>query len=535
MTWFKDLKISRKLMMAVLAMVFMQVGLGAFALRQLDSLKADSAEMATNWQPSISAISAIQLGLARVRSFEMQHILGKNEQDYQEAEQHASRHVAALKKAQASYAPLISEPEEKTLYAKVEQQIETLLVEHRKIFALSKAGQPEEARLLQRGEATRTYRAVQQNLETLIAINNNGATLSSLQADATYHHTRLWIAGTVLLFGSLALVVAGGVARSVSRSLQQAVAVAQRVTSGDLDADIRPAGKDEAGQLLSSLKSMNDSLRHIVGDVRTRAGTIAVASAEIFKGTLHLSSRTEEQAGALEQTASTMEELTTIVKQNADHARQANELAVSASEVASAGGEVVRQVVSTMDAINASSRKVADIIGVIDAIAFQTNILALNAAVEAARAGEQGKGFAVVATEVRSLAQRSATAAKEIKELIESSVGQVQAGGDLVARAGHTMQEVVVSVRRVSEVVGKISSASQQQRDGIEQVNAAIVRMEDMTQQNAALAEQATAASQSLQEQAQKLIGSVGVFALTPASAAAPMAGMAPPVLASPV
>jgi methyl-accepting chemotaxis protein len=319
------------------------------------------------------------------------------------------------------------------------------------------------------------------------------------------------LAGITLL---LSAMVAWLVSRSITRPLTEAVDVAQRVADGDLTADIRPSSKDETGQLMTSLKAMNDSLFKIVSQVRQGTDTIATASNEIAVGNLDLSSRTEQQASSLEETASSMEELTSTVKQNADNARQANQLAVSASEVAIQGGSVVEQVVSTMGSINDSSKKIVDIISVIDGIAFQTNILALNAAVEAARAGEQGRGFAVVASEVRSLAQRSASAAKEIKALIDDSVEKVDTGSKLVAQAGSTMTEVVSSVKRVTDIVGEITAASQEQSAGIEEVNQAITQMDEVTQQNAALVEEAAAAAQSLQDQAAKLAEIVSVFKL---------------------
>uniref|UniRef100_UPI00035E7BFB methyl-accepting chemotaxis protein n=1 Tax=Herbaspirillum lusitanum TaxID=213312 RepID=UPI00035E7BFB len=293
-------------------------------------------------------------------------------------------------------------------------------------------------------------------------------------------------------------------------------AAADMLASGDLTARVRVSDgqQDEIGQLMRAVNGISEGLAHVVADVRQGTEQITTASSEIATGNLDLSSRTEQQAGSLEETASAMEELTSTVKQNADNAGQANQLALSASEVASQGGAVVGKVIDTMGSINESSRKIVDIISVIDGIAFQTNILALNAAVEAARAGEQGRGFAVVASEVRSLAQRSAAAAKEIKGLIDDSVEKVEAGSKLVEQAGATMGEVVASVKRVTDIVGEISSASQEQRAGIEQVNHAIVQMEQTTQQNAALVEQAAAAAQSLQDQAHKLTASVSTFKL---------------------
>ena len=327
---------------------------------------------------------------------------------------------------------------------------------------------------------------------------------------------------------ALACMIAYFTTRSITQPLNRAVGLAETVAAGDLTSRIDSNSKDETGKLLTALKTMNARLLQIVGEVRVSTDTIATASGEIATGNLDLSSRTEQQASSLEETASAMEELTSTVRQNADNARQANQLATSASEVAVQGGSVVGQVVDTMESINESSRKIVDIISVIDGIAFQTNILALNAAVEAARAGEQGRGFAVVASEVRSLAQRSAAAAKEIKTLIDDSVEKVGQGSKLVAQAGVTMDEVVASVKRVTDVMGEITAASQEQSDGIEQVNQAITQMDQTTQQNAALVEQAAAAAQSLQDQAGRLTQVVGVFKISGADMSVGRAEVSP-------
>ena len=302
--------------------------------------------------------------------------------------------------------------------------------------------------------------------------------------------------------------------RLVTRPLEQALHVVRTVAAGDLRTRIEVRGRDEIGALMSAMQDMNESLTRLVTQVRSGIDTVAVASREIAGGNLDLSSRTEQQAGSLEETASSMEQLTAAVKQNADNARRANQLAASATEVAVKGGEVVSQVVSTMRSINDASSQISHIIGVIDGIAFQTNILALNAAVEAARAGEQGRGFAVVATEVRSLAQRSAGAAKEIKVLIQDSVARVDHGSKLVAHAGGTMDEIVASVKRVDTIMVEIMEASAQQSSGIEQINAAVMQMDQVTQQNAALVEQSAAAADSLQDQASSLAAVVSVFKL---------------------
>jgi methyl-accepting chemotaxis protein len=322
----------------------------------------------------------------------------------------------------------------------------------------------------------------------------------------------------MVALGIVALVVGAAcalwVTRSITRPINYALQVARTVASGDLTSQIKASTRDETGQLLHALHDMNESLSQIVGQVRHGTVAIASASGQIATGNMDLSARTESQASALEETASSMEELTSTVKANADNARQADHLANSASSVASRGGEVVSQVVTTMGSINESSRKVVDIIAVIDGIAFQTNILALNAAVEAARAGEQGRGFAVVASEVRNLAARSSSAAKEIKELISSSVEQVDAGARLVAQAGATMEEVVASVQRVTDIVADISLATREQTDGIEQMNTAIMQMDQTTQQNAALVEQAAAAASAMSDQASELERLVARFRL---------------------
>jgi methyl-accepting chemotaxis protein len=371
------------------------------------------------------------------------------------------------------------------------------------------------------------------HMESFDRLMKKDSAASAAAAQAAYQSAKWLILAITICSLSAGIFIAWWLTRSITRPIGEAVGVAQRVAAGDLTARIEVTQTDEAGQLLSALKQMNDSLVKVVGNVRQSSDSIATGSAQIAAGNQDLSQRTEQQASALEETAASMEELGATVRQNADNAKQANQLALGASTVAVKGGEVVSQVVDTMKGINDSSKKIADIISVIDGIAFQTNILALNAAVEAARAGEQGRGFAVVASEVRSLAQRSAEAAKEIKSLISASVERVEQGTTLVDQAGVTMTEIVTAIKRVTDIMGEISSASIEQSAGVAQVGEAVTQMDQATQQNAALVEESAAAAESLKLQAQQMVQAVAVFTLTPGdmpavAAVAPRAAVKP-------
>jgi methyl-accepting chemotaxis protein len=382
------------------------------------------------------------------------------------------------------------------------------------VVELARADKVEQALDLLLKEAGPATQKWQDLLDEYVALQNKANQRDAAAARQSYGSARLFmfaVTGVALAIGAL---LAWLVTRSITTPINLAVQVAQTVAAGDLTSRIDASAKDETGHLLLALQDMNTSLQDIVGQVRSGTDTIATASSQISSGNLDLSARTEQQASSLEETASAVEQLTSTVKQNGDNARQANQMAASASSVALKGGSIVAQVVQTMGSINASSRKIVDIIGVIDGIAFQTNILALNAAVEAARAGEQGRGFAVVATEVRNLAQRSAGAAKEIKELIGDSVDKVEAGSRLVNEAGATMDEIVASVKRVTDIMGEIAAASHEQELGIDQIHQSITEMDGVTQQNAALVEQAAAAAASLHEQADTLANVVSVFKL---------------------
>ncbi|NBW48670.1 MAG: HAMP domain-containing protein [Betaproteobacteria bacterium] len=358
--------------------------------------------------------------------------------------------------------------------------------------------------------ANRWLDAIDENIELQQQSNEAEYTAAAL----SYLEARNTLLAAALASVLLSALLAWAITRSVTRPVATAIHAAERVTQGDLTVPIQSQGADETAQLLTTLGSMQGGLNTIVGGVRQNAGSLATASEQIAQGNHDLSARTEQQASALEQTAASLEELSAAVHSNAEHAKEANQLAIDASAVAVQGGEVVAQVVSTMRGINESSRQISDIISVIDGIAFQTNILALNAAVEAARAGEQGRGFAVVATEVRTLAGKSAQAAKEIKSLISASVERVEHGTALVDRAGETMTQVVDSIQKVTRLMGDISLASREQSQGVAEVDQAIQQMDQVTQQNAAMVEEMAAAAASLNQQAQDLVSIVAVFQL---------------------
>jgi methyl-accepting chemotaxis protein len=389
-----------------------------------------------------------------------------------------------------------------------------------RVTALLKADRHGEAVTLLVGEAWPQQRKWIDRLDQMVRLQQRRAEVAAEAAQATYRNARQMMLALSALALLLATAGAWAVTRSITPPLRAAVDVARRVAHGDLTGAVRVESTDEAGQMMLALKEMHDSLADMVARVRGGTDTIARAAGSIAAGNQDLSARTEQQASSLEQTAASMEELLSTVEQNAAHARDANAMARVASEVAERGGKVVAEVVRTMNSIDASAKRIVDIIGVIDGIAFQTNILALNAAVEAARAGEQGRGFAVVAGEVRNLAARSAAAAREIKLLIEDSVERIGVGATLADQAGATMQEVVTSVARVTGIMDDISTATGEQSAGIAQINSAVVHLDAVTQQNAALVEQAAAAAQSLQEQADNLAEVVGLFQLDDAAPA---------------
>jgi methyl-accepting chemotaxis protein len=416
--------------------------------------------------------------------------------------------------------PLLASEEERSLFARIGEGRAAYTKARDAIFKLKAEGQADEAgKLLDTTfiPAAASYQAMVADFLALQRKNLDAEAAHIAEVEQSSRNQILALSALALLLG---LFCAWRLTRAIAVPLRSALDCARRVADGDLTGDIAVTSKDETGQLLQALQEMNGTLLRIVGQVRSGTDSIATAARQIAAGNQDLSDRTSHQASSLEETAASMEELTSTVNQNADNARQANMLAEAASSVAARGGQVIGQVIDTMGEINGSARQIVDIIGVIDGIAFQTNILALNAAVEAARAGEQGRGFAVVASEVRSLAQRSAAAAKEIKALIDNSVERVETGSKLVNEAGATMQDIVESVRRVTDIMGEIMAASQEQTAGIGQINQAVSQMDNVTQQNAALVEEAAAAAKAMDEQANALSRIVAVFKLHTGTAA---------------
>jgi methyl-accepting chemotaxis protein len=511
---FNDMPIARRLGLGFAALVFMLVSLGGYSLWQLGVIEQHVNGVTQEQLPKQKRLVHIELQVNEIARAMRNLLIMDQAPDLQAQRDEIKASRQAILVDLEALEQGVTRARGKAMLADVKAaRIAFVASQNRFLKALDGADTAEARRVLL--DETRPLQIdYLKNIQALSAFQDelttegvNGVTQAMLQVREV---TAVLIGAGVLL----AVVLALALVKSVTRPIHQAVELAHAVAGGDLTRAIDTRGRSETARLLQALDHMQKRLSDVVGTVRSGAEGVATASAQIAQGNSDLSSRTEQQASALEETAASMEQLGSTARQNADNARQANQLAASASTVAVQGGDVVGQVVQTMKDINDSSRRISDIIGVIDGIAFQTNILALNAAVEAARAGEQGRGFAVVAAEVRNLAQRSAEAAKEIKGLILASVERVEQGSAQVDRAGATMQEVVLSIRRVTDIVGEISSASAEQNSGVGQISEAVSQMDQATQQNAALVEESAAAASSLRGQAEQLVQAVALFRL---------------------
>ena len=534
MKFFANMRVAAKLAVGFLGIVVLMVLVGAFSVVRLGDLNEQTTFMVNARMASVR--DSLQLvGLSsRMRNLEFQMATAPAErvEGLRQTLVESQRSFEELLKA---YASSVGDPKEQQLYDQALDKARPWREAGERFRTLLAAGQREETLSWLHGGALAAYTAMQAPLYALAKHNETSANAEVLQTNATYSNGRALIIGTVVAAILLSWLLCWLIARAITQPLAGALSLAEAIGKGDLTQRLAIHGRDELAQLLRGLAQMRDNLAHIVTEMRGSSDSVASASQQIASGNADLSSRTEQTASSLQQTAASVEQLTGSVRQSAEYARTANQLASTAAQVAARGGEVVTQVVTTMQEIDSSSRKIADIIGTIDGIAFQTNILALNAAVEAARAGEQGRGFAVVAGEVRTLAQRSAEAAKEIKALIGSSVDKVASGSKLVGDAGTTMTEIVASVRRVSDVIGEISAAATEQSEGIGQVNTAIAGLDQMTQQNAALVEESAAAARSLGEQAASLAHAVAGFRTEPMAAATSATAMsAAPVRVQP-
>lgn len=514
MKLFNDLKIASKLLVAFSLLLVLTTALGILTVGKLRDVYSATERIKDQSLPSVKSILEMKAIAWRYREAELALILTTDVNNIARAETQMAQCLKEFSVQLNVFKELVSSPEDKADFKAMMAIAGKYIQESQKILALSQRGNQVAARDWIDDESQTMFSESMKKIETLAKRSLDASTGAGQSAEATYYSARMWITGVLIGTVVIGISMAFALARLVSLPLLRAVGIANTVAAGNLSAHIEVTSSDETGQLMQALKFMNDSLVKVASEVRSKTDTITTASKEIAAGNLDLSYRTEKQASSLEETTASMEQLTATVKQTADNARQASSLADSASTAAVMGSAVVSQVVQTMASINQSSKKIADITGVIDSIAFQTNILALNAAVEAARAGEQGRGFAVVASEVRNLAQRSAIAAKDIKNLITDSVYKVDSGTRLVDQSRTTMEQIVTCVKRVTDIMSEISAASLEQSAGIEHVNKALSQMDLATQQNAALVEEAAAASESMQTQAVNLAQVVSVFKL---------------------
>ena len=512
MHWLADMRLRTKLIFAFSVVLVLTVFLAVFSASRLAKVNDHTRSLATIWLPSVAVLADLNNATNDVQAQTLRHVIASDQEVRRQLEAGINKTLADFAQFQDGYSKLINSADEQRDWDQFKQHWADYLSVDQQVLKLSSAGTTQEAIALYNAKAAKLFEQIGRDVDKLIELNNSGGKEAGQQAEQTYVTASWAIWACLAVVVVIGMIMAVVVANMLAKPLESSVGVLKAIADGDLTQRVQTSRKDEIGDMQSAMAQMISGLADTVNQVRTGADSVATASSQIAQGNSDLSARTESQASSLQQTAAAVEQMAGTVRTNADNARQANQLASAASEVAARGGSVVEQVVETMNGIQASSQKISDIIGVIDGIAFQTNILALNAAVEAARAGEQGRGFAVVAGEVRSLAQRSANAAREIKTLINDSVEKVNAGSALVSTAGSTMGDVVTQVRKVTDLVGEIAHASSEQSQGIGQINQAVAQLDQSTQQNAALVEESMAAAESLRSQANKLAQAVNVF-----------------------
>lgn len=512
---FLNLSVAARLSVAFGALVALLMAVAALAWLQMATMREMTQEITGNWLPSVAHVNQVNTATSDFRVLEFQHVLNTDDAAMASIESKMAGVLANLEEHKRAYTTLISSDAERKLYDSFEADWQQYLQIHSQVLAHSRKNENTEARAVLQADSQRLFDRFSETLVKLVGLNQQGADVSRDEADGAYSTARgvLFVSAgfAVVLATVLALILTRGLIQQLGGEPGEVVSFAKAISEGDLEASLVIRSGDSSS-IVAAMQSMRNRLTEIVTNVRNASDCVSAGARQLSMGNDDLSQRTQEQAAALEETASSMEEMTATVKQNSDNAREANQLASGARIHAERGGEVMTRAVNAMNDINSSSRKIADIISVIDEIAFQTNLLALNAAVEAARAGEQGRGFAVVASEVRNLAQRSASAAKEIKSLIEDSVDKVRTGSALVDESGKALGEIMEGIKKVGDVVSEMAAASEEQATGIEQVNTAVTQMDQTTQQNAALVEEAAAAAKSMEQQAQQVVAQVSFF-----------------------
>jgi methyl-accepting chemotaxis protein len=513
MNAFADLRLARKLMLLSGSILLLTVAIAGTAVVQAGRLAEATREVTGNWMPSVQSLLTLARDTATYRLLENRMLLQASDPEQRAATVRTIEETAArIDIERRDYERLISGERERALYDAYARTWTDYLARSRELRALVEGRRPDEARELLGGEARVAFEALNAAIDASVAYNERAAADEAAVADTLGARIRLQVAALAAAAVVVGLALAAWIGRRISRPIDQLVVASRALAAGDFTTRLPVPTRDEVGALVAATTTMRDALARVIADVRASAASVATASQEIAQGTQDLSARTEQQAASLEETASAMDELSGTIRSSADVAQRADALTGEAAGVARRGGDAVARLVTTMDGIAEGSRRITDIIGTIDGIAFQTNILALNAAVEAARAGEQGRGFAVVAAEVRTLAQRSADAAREIKALIDASVAQVDGGTQAAAEAGRVVEQVVRTIGEVRAMVAEIAGSAQQQAQGIGQVNEAVAQIDGTTQHNAALVEQNSAAAASLREQAAVLVGTVAAF-----------------------